>query len=67
MIFRGDLNDPIKISEIQNTISRDDVQYIILDRYSNRLGASKLIVPSFNLVQTCGDFEIYRKSSVVSR
>jgi hypothetical protein len=62
-IFRGNLKDPVRITELQDTISRDDVRYVVLDRYSNRKEASKLIGVSFSQVHKFGDFDVYLKYS----
>jgi hypothetical protein len=65
-IFRGNLKDAARVEKIENTISRDEVQYIVLDPYTNRTETRDLIrdliAPYFEFIHQFGDFEIYRKS-----
>jgi hypothetical protein len=63
-IFRGKLIDPDKLDLIKKIISRKDVKYIVLDRYTNRSEASKIISPYFDMIHRNGDFDIYRKKII---
>jgi len=44
--------------EINRTIKRDDIKYVVLDKYSNMIKAGKLISPHYALVKKYGNFEI---------
>lgn len=57
LIFRANISDDVAY----DAILQRDVKYIVLDRYSNRPRAIKLIDPYYSFSRQYGDFDIYER------